>query len=127
MLGIDPARIETDARLSEIDVGDWAGLTEEDIEAASPGALDGAGRDDWIFRSPGGESYEDVAGRVGAWLADAASHERLIVVAHGFTGRLLRSLYLGLPREIGLALEDPQDAIFRLSGGASERIACADW
>ncbi len=127
VLGIDPARIETDARLSEIDVGDWAGLTEEDIEAASPGALDGAGRDDWIFRSPGGESYEDVAGRVGAWLADAASHERLIVVAHGFTGRLLRSLYLGLPREIGLALEDPQDAIFRLSGGASERIACADW
>ncbi len=71
VLGIDPARIETDARLSEIDVGEWAGLTEEAIEAASPGALDGTGRHDWIFRSPGGESYDDVAGRVRAWLDDA--------------------------------------------------------
>ena len=127
VLGFDPARIASDARLSEVDVGDWAGLTHEEIEVASPGALDGSSRHDWVFRAPNGETYEAMEGRVRAFLAEMAPRGRLIVVAHGVTGRLLRGLYLGLPIAAGLALEVPQDALFRLSDGAVERIACLGW
>jgi broad specificity phosphatase PhoE len=127
VVGFDPVQIASDARLNEVDVGDWAGLTHEEIEAASPGVLDGSTRYDWIFRAPHGETYDDMTERVCAFLADAGSAERLIVVAHGVTGRLLRSLYLDLPKEDGLALEASQDAIFRLSGGAVDRIPCLAW
>jgi broad specificity phosphatase PhoE len=123
-LGLDPAAIETDARLSEVDVGEWAGLTHEEIEAASPGSLDGSSRYDWMFRAPNGESYDAVAARIGAWLTGTAARPRLIVVAHGVTGRLLRGIYSGLAKEAALALEVPQDAIFRLNGGAIELIRC---
>lgn len=127
VLGLDPARIASDARLSEVDVGDWAGLTHEEIEAASPGALDGSSRYDWIFRAPNGETFDDMAGRVRAFFADTASHGRLIVIAHGVTGRLLRGIYLDLSKAEGLTLEAPQDAIFRLSGGSVDRIPCLGW
>jgi broad specificity phosphatase PhoE len=124
VLGIAAERIETESLLAEVDIGAWAGLELEEIEAASPGALDGSTRHDWYFRSPDGETYDAMAGRIAAFLAAAATRERLIVVAHGVTGRLLRGLYLGLPGAAALELEVPQDAIFRLHGGGVERIPC---
>jgi broad specificity phosphatase PhoE len=124
ILGIAEASIETDSRLAEVDFGSWAGLGHEDIEACSPGTLDGATQYDWFFRAPDGETYEAMRGRVAAFLAAAGAREKLIVVAHGVTGRILRGLYLGLSKEGGLELEAPQDAIFRLSGGAVERVPC---
>ncbi len=52
--------IETDERLAEIHVGDWEGLSRQEIEAAQPGACDAEG---WIFTAPGGETYEQMAAR----------------------------------------------------------------
>jgi broad specificity phosphatase PhoE len=127
VLGIADARIETDRRLAEVDFGSWAGLSHEEIEACSPGALDGATQYDWQFRSPDGETYEAMRERIAAWLAETGMREKLIVVAHGVTGRILRGIYLGLSKEAGLELEAPQDAIFHLSGGAAERISCPGW
>lgn len=127
ILGVADTRIETDRRLMEVDFGSWAGLSHEEIEACSPGALDGATRDDWYFLSPDGETYDAMRARIAAWLAETGARDKLIVVAHGVTGRILRGLYLGLAKEATLALEVPQDAIFRLSGGAVERIACLAW
>ena len=124
ILGLAAAGIESEARLAEVDIGSWAGLDMEEIEACSPGALDGATRHDWHFRAPDGESHAAMTERIAAFLAAAAGRERLIVVAHGVTGRILRGLYLALPSAAALGLEAPQDAIFRLSGGAAERIAC---
>jgi broad specificity phosphatase PhoE len=124
ILGSAGSAIESDARLAEIDIGSWAGLDMAEIESCSPGALDGATRHDWHFRAPDGESQAAMTARVGEFLAATAGRERLILVAHGVTSRLLRGLYLALPGAAALQLEAPQDAIFRLSGGTVERIAC---
>ncbi len=91
--------VELDPDLREIDVGDWTGLTREEIHAGWPGQLA-----DWSEgRSPsppGGETRDHLAARARATLtrlASAASAgDRLLVVSHG---ALIRNLdrVLGLP------------------------------
>lgn len=116
---------ETDARLMEVSLGSWDGMTDEDIEAAFPGARAGTDRWNWYFASPDGERYEQMAARAGDWLAGAlASATPLVAVSHGVTGRVIRGLHAGLPREEALKLDVPQDAVFRLGEHGVERIDC---
>jgi broad specificity phosphatase PhoE len=123
ILGIAPERIASDARLSEVDVGIWSGLAFTEIAERWPGAITEANRRDWFFRSPDGETYDALADRVRSFLDDAAARH-LVVVAHGVTSRLLRGLYLGLPRSELLRLELSQEAIFKLAEGRVERLDC---
>lgn len=113
-----------DDRLLEIDVGEWSGRLREDIRRDDPELF---ATYEWAFRAPGGETFEDVAGRVAGWLAEQAPEpeRRLIVVSHGVAGRLLRGAYAGLTRAQTLAQDVPQDAVYRLSGGLVERFDCA--
>ncbi len=113
-----------DDRLLEINVGDWSGRLREEVRAETPELL---ADPEWAFRAPGGETYDDIMVRVSAWLAEQASEpeRKLIVVSHGIAGRLLRGAYGGLTRAEVMAQDVPQDAIFRLHGGAMERLACA--
>lgn len=115
--------VEIDARLSEIAFGDWEGRLRDEVAALHPEIF--AGRD-WLVSPPGGETYEDVRARVGAWLADQPPEpeRRIIAVSHGVAGRLLRGVYLGLERQETLMQDVPQDAVFRLAGGAIERFDC---
>lgn len=53
---------KTDERLKEIGIGDWEGMTMEDIEFTHPGALDGTGRFEWAYRAPGGEAKDEFLG-----------------------------------------------------------------
>jgi len=85
--------------------------------------LDGDGRYDWYFRSPDGESYETFAGRVADWLGESEQPSLIVVVTHGLVTRVLRGLYIGLPRAVALTLPVPQDRIFRLSAGEIEELA----
>jgi broad specificity phosphatase PhoE len=83
--------------LREIDVGEWEGLTHDDVEQRWPGAIDRwrSGVDAWN----GGETYEMLAARVLASLRSiAAGHPRarLVVVGHGGTIRVLRAHVEGL-------------------------------
>ena len=113
-----------DDRLLEINVGDWSGRLRDEVRAEAPELLTDP---DWAFRAPGGETYDDIMVRVSAWLAEQAPEpeRKLIVVSHGIAGRLLRGAYGGLTRTEVMAQDVPQDAIFRLRGGAMERLACA--
>jgi broad specificity phosphatase PhoE len=77
-----------DARLMEIDVGSWSGLTRDEIERRFPDAWERwrAGDRGW----DGGETYDELAVRVLAALHDiAVSHpdETVLVVGHGGTVR----------------------------------------
>jgi len=113
-----PGPITLDPRLREISLGVWDGLTDEEIEAVSPNARDGATRFDCFFRSPDGESFEEAASRLREWLSDV---ERLpechVAVSHGLSGRILRGIYAGLPKEETLRLDVPQDKVFVLAMG----------
>ncbi len=122
-MGLAPDDCPTDDRLTEITWGAWDGLTRDEIDAGEPGAMARRMRDHWRFVPPGGgESYAMVAERVRAWLDGVAQGQRLVVVAHGTVGRVLRGLYAGLSEAETLDLAEPQDAFFRLHGGAIERI-----
>ncbi|PHY19787.1 histidine phosphatase family protein [Caulobacter sp. BP25] len=116
--------VDFDERLVEIDVGEWSGRLREEVRGENPHLH---GDDAWGFYAPGGETYEVMTARLGAWLAEqtAEPERRLIVVSHGVAGRLLRGLYAGLSKEETLRQDIPQDAVFRLASGRIERIDCA--
>jgi broad specificity phosphatase PhoE len=124
ILEIDSRQIETDARIAEIDLGSWAGMTRDEVEARWPRPLDGAGRYDWYFRSPDGETLDDLTVRVRQWLADIGRRDRIVAISHGVTSRLLRGLYGGIEMSEALTLEVSRDVVFRLHDGSIDRIAC---
>ena len=54
------APIAFDDRLREISIGSWDGLDRDEIARSRPGIFDGDGRYEWYFRTPDGETYDDV-------------------------------------------------------------------
>ena len=86
-LGLEPAGYRVDARLAEIAFGEWEGLTLEEVLARDKDVIARRDSDKWHFLSPDGESYEQVAKRVGASF-DALKRDA-VVTAHGGTGRAL--------------------------------------
>lgn len=115
--------IELDDRLMELTVGEWEGRLRTDLAREHPQAF---ANPEWAFAAPGGETYGQVMARVSGWLADQAPEpeRRLIVVSHGIAGRLLRGAYAGLSRDATLALDVPQDALYRLNAGQIDRFDC---
>lgn len=74
--GVLDLPVTLDDRLREIDVGEWAGLTRDEVTARFPGAT----------RWRDGESHEAMGSRVVAGLrAIAAAHDgkRVLIVTHG--------------------------------------------
>ena len=118
----DPRPVALDERLKEISIGDWDGLDRDEIAARSPGICERFDYGEWYFRCPGGETYDDLAGRLAAWLGEPRNGA-WIVIAHGIVTRVLRGLYARLPRAEALRLPVPQDAIWRLADGRITDIA----
>ncbi len=96
-LRLDWHAARTDARLSEMAMGEWNGRYYAEIAEAHGGFVDArAGL--FTCRPPGGEWYDDIAARLKAWLDDTAGEggDRLIVM-HGISSRVLRGLLTGAP------------------------------
>ena len=104
----------------EVTVGAWDGMTHFEIDMEYPGALAGADAFDWFFRSPDGETFDDVCLRVTEWLSGISGPT--IAISHGLTGRIIRGVYLGLTRREMLELPVPQDGFYRLDGGDAEFV-----
>jgi broad specificity phosphatase PhoE len=92
--GVD---VETDARLAEMDYGEWEGLTYEQIEERDAERRRAWEEDPEANACPGGESGADVAHRVRAFLADAAGADQILAVAHSTTNRILLAVALHVP------------------------------
>ena len=93
-LGLSWFDARVDARLAEIDVGEWGGRTYAGLGAAAV-AIDRA--TGWFAHAaPGGESMTDVARRLVGWVEDARADggDRLVVM-HGLSSRVLRGLLTG--------------------------------
>jgi broad specificity phosphatase PhoE len=119
-LGLARDRYSTDARLVEIDVGEWSGCEVETVKATDA-RWHARQADRWNLACPGGESYCAAAARAKEWLEEV--REPMIVVSHGALGRILRGLYLGLTPDEIFALEEPQGCVFRLEGGTIAKFA----
>ncbi|MBX5104371.1 histidine phosphatase family protein [Rhizobium lentis] len=107
-------------RLMEVTVGSWDGMTHYEIDAEYPDALKGADAFEWFFRSPDGETFDDVHQRVSKWLSDIS--QPTIAVSHGLTGRIIRDVYLGLSRRHMLELPVPQEGFYCLQDGVANYI-----
>lgn len=86
-LGLPPDGYAREPRLKEIAFGDWEGLTYLDVLRRDQHIVDQRESGKWLFRSPGGETYEEVAHRVGEWYATL--DRDTVVTAHGGTARAL--------------------------------------
>lgn len=102
--------VAKDTRLRETHLGDWQGLTHQEVDDVAPGArLEW--RDDARWAPHGGESRVDVAARsvpvveelaaeLGEWGSDEAgdaSDRPVVLVAHGGLIAALTAALLGLP------------------------------
>lgn len=98
-LGLTPI---PDARLREIKLGVFEGLTSDEIEARHPDQLAGWQSADLTFTPAGGESRLDVRQRALAALADITTngdHTDIAIITHGGTIRLLLGgMFPGDPR-----------------------------
>ena len=87
VLGLAPEGYGVDPRLTEISFGEWEGLTYADVLERDKDVVARREGNKWGFLPPGGESYQQLAVRVGAWLATVKRDT--VVTAHGGTGRAL--------------------------------------
>jgi probable phosphoglycerate mutase len=110
-----------DERLIEVSYGALEGLTRQEADARWPEL---AGTPSMFGCAPGGESFETLSARVGAWLAEAERRRevRIVAVTHAGVIRTLRGLYLGLSLDAIRELDRPHGVIYALSSGRVERI-----
>lgn len=88
----------TRPELREICLGQWEGLTTDEVRSAFPGEYERRGADLARFRPEGGESFSDVQGRAMPVLEEIARRPGIhLVVAHGGLNRALLCAILGMP------------------------------
>lgn len=91
--------VSTDARLRETSMGQWEGLTRDEIVAGWPGAWERWRDTTAVFAPPDGESRIEVAARASEVLAelDRTAARRALFVSHGGLVVGLTALLLDLP------------------------------
>ncbi len=99
-----------DQRLREIGMGDWQGLSFDEIRRTTPGVAADSGSFYWKFAAPGGERLEEMLLRLKGFRAEVP--EDAIVVTHGVSAQLLRGLVLGLDIAGMDALDDRQGVVW---------------
>ena len=105
-LGLSP---EIEPAFSEITLGDWEGLTIDDVRQRFPGSYEERGKDIANFRPPAGESFVDLSDR--AWPVFlrilAGEAKSIVIVGHAGVNRVL--LCHLLQRPLAQLLDIPQD------------------
>ncbi|MFI0397117.1 histidine phosphatase family protein [Paracoccus jiaweipingae] len=113
------AGFDTDARLSEIGMGDFTGAFLDDLRRADP-ALFGAGGLGWYDRVPGGEHLTPLATRLRGFLAGLTGPA--VIVTHGVTLQVLRLLALGQDLSQLDALAQEQGAVYHIRDRVHRRL-----
>lgn len=113
-LGMPPEGYAIDARIEEINLGEWDQMTDAQARAQDPELFDARAKDKWHVHVPGGENYAEVAARAEDWVRSLAADT--FAVSHGAFTRILRGLFLGLDAKEMSALDEPQGVAFRIRG-----------
>lgn len=117
-MGLDPDAFARDDLLKEINFGHWEGQIWDDLPNNDPEEFAARKADPYRWRPRNGESYEDLARRVGNWIASL--QRDTVAVSHGGVSRVVRGHILGLDWGEIHALDVPQDKILRLRRGEQE-------
>lgn len=124
--------VQLDARLREMEFGEWDGVSWTDIEAR-----DGARLQEWMAmwtttRAPGGESLDDLLARADDWLRDfqaslisQAPSGPVVVVAHAGWIRALLTVVMHRPTSsfFELPVDYAHGTVLRIHNGVPEVVA----
>jgi len=121
MLGLEAHNYEVDARLIEIAYGEWEGLTLHEIETRNASVLSARERDKWDFAPPGGESYRELADRIGNWYRPLTADT--VVAAHGGGVRALMAILNIVPEEQATHAQIEQGVVYVFADGKMSRYA----
>jgi probable phosphoglycerate mutase len=102
--------------LAEVDHGQFAGLTNDEIEARHPGVLAERAGQKYTWRFPMGESYHDADTRAGRALEymHAAGSRRPLLVTHEMVGLMVLRRLLDLTPEAALARSLPHGQVLEV-------------
>ena len=103
-----------DARLVEIDLGEWSGRYVRDIESNDV-RWTTRDTDKWNIPAPGGESYAQVAARASEWFSQLT--EETVAIGHGAFGRFLRGLSYGATWQQMSKMDEPHGVVYRFDAG----------
>jgi broad specificity phosphatase PhoE len=120
-LGLPGSGYAVDERLGEISFGEWEGLTYLDVLKRDKDVVAKREGNKWRFQPPGGESYEQLAVRVGAWYATVARDT--VVTAHGGTARALIGLLGVAPPEQAAHYPIDQGVVYVFADNCLTRYA----
>lgn len=84
-----------DARLNEMNMGRWEGMTHAEIRAESPEALERYFATEIDFAAPGGESYRHLYARVEDFVRALPRTGDVLIVTHGMTLFFLTEILKG--------------------------------
>lgn len=110
-------QIETDLRLREIGLGDWAGH-RRDALMEEHGAEDGF---DLYQMAPGGEGFTMLHDRCADFLNDLGGPT--VIVTHGITSRMLRVVALGKSLQSVRTIGGGQGVVFQIVDGQQHCLA----
>jgi broad specificity phosphatase PhoE len=120
-LGLPAQGYRTDQRLSEISFGDWEGFTIAQLHTHDPPGIAQREHDKWHFLPPGGESYEQMSGRIREWYESLKRDT--VATAHGGTARGLIAI-LGIEKPAAAPLVDiAQGVVYVFQGNRMTRYA----
>ncbi|QBX99988.1 histidine phosphatase family protein [Rhodophyticola sp. CCM32] len=108
--------VQYDPRLMEVDIGDWQGLTHDQIARRWPGTYQAHETSfELSLNAPEGERYPSLVNRVSAFVSALATPA--LVVTHGITSSVLRGLLLGLEFDEMAWLGPDQGVVFAIDSG----------
>ncbi|MEO0484975.1 MAG: histidine phosphatase family protein [Pseudomonadota bacterium] len=106
------ARVDTDARLVEIGVGQWSGRQRDTLGVEYDPTMPPGETLSLYEQAPGGEGLDRLRLRCAA-LLDSLDRPS-VLVTHGITGRMIRALWLGWGADRLSDLPGGQGIVFRL-------------
>lgn len=108
--------VHTDVRLREIGVGDWSGRLRDELPMPE-------GKDPFTAQyeiAPNGEGFAALEARCRAFLADLKGPS--VLVTHGITSRMLRTLVIG-PDAVSVAtVHGGQGCVYHLKNGVQNLL-----
>lgn len=108
---------DTDARLAEIDIGDFSGRSYPDLVAERP-ELFVEDSFDWYDHAPGGEGFSALMARAQSFLDELTGPA--LIVTHGITLRMLRLIAMGWDMSRFADLPQHQGAVQIVRAGHHE-------
>jgi len=108
--GLNRSDLQVEPNLREIDLGEWDGVPMQKIRAQFPVAWKDRGKQIATFRTPDGESFQDLHDRVVPMFEGIAVNQKghVLIVAHAGVLRVILCHAMGKPtRELFSIPQDP--------------------